>query len=113
MGIASLALASFGTLCAVLVPIGSILALRRHVLQDEDRGASNCPLVGSVAGFLAVVVAPIGTIGNRVVWAWAPLAIEVTVFLLIVLFWIVSGLSRQAARQSDARCAKQLAAARR
>jgi hypothetical protein len=110
LGIVSLALAVFATLCAVLVPVGSILAMRRYVLRDEHRGVSNCPLVGAVAGFLAVVVAPIGTIRSRVVWSWAPLAIEVSVFLLVAVLWNVSGLARRAARQRAARKAERVRA---
>ena len=103
LGVASLGLASFGILCAVLVPVGGIVEMRRRVLKAEAGGVSTCPLIGSVAGSLAVLVAPFGTLRSRVVWSWAPLAIEVSVLLLLGLLWKVSGLAREAEANSARR----------
>jgi hypothetical protein len=53
---------------------------------------SGLPVVGSLVGFLAIALAPIGTARERIVWSWLPAAGEATVVGLIALLWIVSGL---------------------
>lgn len=84
------------------VPILALLANRDRVLRGEDRHVSGLPVVGSLLGFLAVVVAPIGTLRERLAWAWVPLAVEATVFGLCLVFWNLSGL-REAQRRGTKR----------
>lgn len=105
-GAVALALALFAFLCAVLVPVGNMLECRRIVLQNEDRGGSTCMSVGSVAGFLAIILAPVGTLGHRLLWSWVPLAIEASVVLLLTVSWIASGLGKLNRRQTLARRAR-------
>jgi hypothetical protein len=52
---------------------------RNLVLRNEDRGVSGTPVVGSVLGCFAVLFSPIGTIGDRFLRSWVPLAVEAAV----------------------------------
>jgi hypothetical protein len=96
---ATLALAS--VLFAVMVPILALLANRSLVLQD--RHLSTTPVVGTILGSLAVVLAPIGTLHDRLAWSWVPFAVEVGVFGLCFAYWNLSGLGRELERQRHSR----------
>ena len=87
----------------VVVPIGALLANRRIVLHSEDGHVSATPLVGSAFGLLAVALAPMGSLSDRLAWSWTPLAAEATLFGLSLAFWNLSGLRSEAERQRRSR----------
>ncbi len=93
----SAALALGALFFAVFVPIATLLAARRLVLSGSDRSVSGIPLVGSSLGVAALLFAPIGSLGERAHWAWAPLAIEVVTFVGCFAYWRISGLAKRAA----------------
>ena len=97
--IVSAVLAAMYVLLAIVVPIGAFVANRALVLRNEDRHVSATPIVGSIAGTLAVLLAPIGTIRERAVWAWVPITLEVTVYVVLVVLWIATGLEARAELQ--------------
>lgn len=101
--IATIALAVFYVLFAILMALGAYAANRGIVLRNEDRNVSGTPLVGSIAGTLAVLLAPIGTFRDRVVWAWVPLALEVALYGLLLALWSATGLRARAERQRGER----------
>jgi hypothetical protein len=68
----SIILAVASILLVVVVPFGALLANRNLVQRNEDRHVSGLPVVGSLVGFLAIALAPIGTARERIVWSWVP-----------------------------------------
>jgi hypothetical protein len=98
-GILSIALATWYVLFALAVPIGAFTANRTLVLRNEDRHVSTTPIVGTVAGTLAVLVAPIGTAGDRLIWSWLPLGVEATLYLILRVLWNATGLRAKAEDQ--------------
>jgi hypothetical protein len=87
----SLVLALISVLAAVVAPIAAILTVRRHAERGEERGVSTMPLVGSVVGFVAILLAPLGSVTARLRWSWLPLAIEATVVTLCWALWLACG----------------------
>ncbi len=76
---------------AVVGPISAVVIVRRRWRSGDRRGISGTPIVGSVLGFVAILVAPLGSIGARLAWSWVPLAVEVSVLGLCWGYWIASG----------------------
>jgi hypothetical protein len=95
----SLILGVISVLLAVVVRVVATLETRRFVLRNEVRHVSGVPLVGSFFGFFAVLLAPMGTLTQRFAWSWVPLAVEVTVFGLALVYWNLSGLRKLSERQ--------------
>jgi hypothetical protein len=89
----ALILALISVMAAVVAPIAAILTIRRHAKRGEERGVSTMPLVGSVLGFVAILLARLGSITARLRWSWLPLAIEATVVTLCWAFWLACGRS--------------------
>lgn len=73
--------------CAVFVPFAAMLTARGYVVRGEDKHCSTTPLIGSIAGVVAIVVAPLATFGARVVWIGSPLVLELGVLVLVGLVW--------------------------
>jgi hypothetical protein len=94
--VVSILLTTLAALLGVIVPVAACLANRGKVLRGERGHVSTVPLVGSGVGFVAVLVAPIGTLGIRFAWSWMPLAIEATIFLVSLAYWRCSGLDAKA-----------------
>ena len=103
LAILSSVLALGSVLNAVVAPVLVLLAKRRFIRNNEDRSVSGTPVLGSVLGFVAILLAPIRTIGDRLTWSWAPLAIEASVLALLFAYWKLSGLAREADRQRRSR----------
>lgn len=80
--------------CAVFVPFAAMLTARGYVVRGEDKHCSTTPLVGSIAGVVAILVAPLATLGARVVWVGSPLVLEFGVLVLVGLVWRVLRLDR-------------------
>jgi hypothetical protein len=88
---------------AVVVPVIALLANRDLVLRNVDRHVSATPVVGTIIGFFALVLAPIGTLGQRIVWCWVPVASEAIVLGCCVAYWNLSGLRNESERQRRSR----------
>jgi hypothetical protein len=78
-------------LSIVIVPVALFVAARRFARRGERRNVSGVWIVGSVAGALAVLVAPLDQ--RRWTLFVAPLALELAVFLLLTIVWHASGLA--------------------
>ena len=98
---AALGLVSF--FLAVVVPIGALFDNRRLVLRNEDRHVSTTPVMGILVGFVAVLFAPIATLGDRLSWSWVPLAVEGAVYGAGLAYWNLNDLGRVAERQRRTR----------
>ena len=92
-----LAFASFGL--GVVLPTAVLLANRRIVLANEDGHVSGIPFVGSILGLFALLLAPMGSLGERFAWSWVPFAAEAVVFGLSLAYWHLSGLGTLATRR--------------
>jgi hypothetical protein len=58
----------------------------RRARRNDPRHVSLTPIVGTIFGTFAVLLAPVGSsIGSRAMWAWMPLATEVVVYLACAL----------------------------
>jgi hypothetical protein len=79
---------------AIVLPILILVANRTLVLHREDRHVSGMPLLGSILGWLAVLVLPSGTLRSRLPWLCAPIAVEASVLAACVAYWSLSGLRR-------------------
>ncbi|MEJ7733014.1 MAG: hypothetical protein WKG00_27930 [Polyangiaceae bacterium] len=94
LAVISILLAVAGLVSAVVVRVAATVANHRLATRGEDGHVSSTPLVGSILGFVAILLAPVGTISQRIRWAWVPLALEVTVALGCGLaFWLAGRLS--------------------
>jgi hypothetical protein len=86
----SMVLALLSVVSAVVIPVCAALEMRSRALRHEGGGVSLTPVVGTIAGFLAILLAPVGTIRERVVWFWVPLASEVAVLLVVYAALVIS-----------------------
>jgi hypothetical protein len=88
----ALAFGCVSAFVAVVVPVLALCATRRHVLQGEDRHVSSLPVVGTMIGCLSVLLLPVGSLRERLLWTWAPPVIEALVYTACVAYWKLSGL---------------------
>ncbi len=79
----------------VVVPFQVFVCAARATRRNEDRSFSLVPLVGSIAGAIAVLIAPVGDVRNRWPWALAPLGVEVIIVLTLTALWHITGLARR------------------
>ena len=103
------ALALLAVLCAcasacfaVVVPVAALLANRRLTLRGEERHVSSVPIIGTIAGCLAIALLPIGTLRERFVWVWVPVAAETMVLAACIAYWRLSGLEKASKRLRQA-----------
>jgi hypothetical protein len=94
----ALIFACLSAFASIVVPILALRASRRHVLQGEDRHVSSVPIVGTMSGCLSVLLLPIGSLRERLVWAWAPAVVEALVLAACVAYWKLIGLEEKAQR---------------
>ncbi len=99
----AIALGAVYVLSAIVVAVGAFLENRRLVLRNEDRHVSATPIVGSIAGTLAVLIAPVGALRDRAVWLWVPFAVEAALYGLLVVLWSSTGLQARSERQRQQR----------
>ncbi len=59
---------------------------------------SGTPVIGTIAGCLAVALLPIGTLLDRLLWAWVPAVVEALVLGAGIAYWKWSGLEDEAER---------------
>ncbi len=106
LALVSALLGVFGFVSAVVIPIGAFLGSRAMVLRAQPGHVSATPILGTVTATIAVLVAPVATLGARLRWSWVPLAVEVAVNALLAAVWYASGLNARAIqlREQDARC---------
>lgn len=85
---------AFGLLGAIalLGPLTAFFEVCMRVWRSERGGVSTTPILGTILGMAAITICPVGELSERAKWLWAPIALEVTVFGLALLFWRVSGL---------------------
>lgn len=76
---------------------------RRIARLNEDRSVSGVWFLGSILGFVAVLIAPAGDIGSRLAWSWIPLAAEALNFCLLRAAMSLSGVASTLRRQREDR----------
>ena len=79
--IAAFIAGAFGAFAGVVFPILATIENVRRARRGDRRHVSLTPLIGTIFGTFAVLLAPIGSIGWRAKWAWMPFVIEVAVYL--------------------------------
>jgi hypothetical protein len=103
LAVLSSVLALASTFFVVVLPFLILLENRRLVARNEDRHVSGVLTVGSLVGGLAIVLAPLGAMRDRVAWLWVPVAAEAVTFLVSGAYWTLSGLREKAEQQRRAR----------
>ncbi len=98
LAVMSVLLGVFGFVSAVAIPIGAFFALRAMVLRGQRGHVPATPIVGTITGTIAILVAPAATFGERLRWSWVPIAVEVAIYALLAALWYASGLDARAAR---------------
>jgi hypothetical protein len=86
----SLLLGLVSVFLILVVRIGATIANARRARSGDTRHVSATPVIGSVIGFIAVLIAPVGSFLERLRWSWLPLAIEVAVLGLCIAAWLMT-----------------------
>jgi hypothetical protein len=72
---------AFAAFAAIVFPIAATVENVRRARRGDKRHVSLVPLVGTIFGAFAVLLAPIGSMGDRAKWVWVPLLVEVVVYV--------------------------------